>query len=193
MNRQCSFVFFALSLCVLRADDSAPSSANLSVSASVQSASTVPSVSGKTLEVVDGGYVKLGFNVLASYKYVAPAFDPVATPNATPPSGEEQIPNDIKKLDGKKAMVAGFMLPVKMENGLVKEFLLVKDQMMCCYGAIPQMNEWIVVKMPKEGVKPVMDVPVSFYGQIHVKEMYENGYMTGLYLLDGEKMGQPQS
>jgi len=145
----------------------------------------------RTPEQVDG-YMKLGFDRLASYKFTPPSFDPAADPKATPPSGEEQIPADVKNWSGKKAIVTGFMLPVKMEKGLVTEFLLVKDPMMCCYGMVPNMNEWVVVRM-KQGVKPLMDVPISFYGQLKVGAMFENGYLTGIYLLEGEKMGEVQN
>jgi hypothetical protein len=62
---------------------------------------------------------------------------------------------------------------------------------MCCYGTVPNMNEWIVVKM-KNGVRPLMDVPVSFYGKLQVGAMFENGYPTGIYLLEGERMGAVQ-
>jgi hypothetical protein len=140
---------------------------------------------------VDEGYLRLGFDKLASYKFIPPAFDPVADPKAVPPSGNEQIPVTVKSWSGRKAIVTGFMLPVKMDGGLVTEFLLVKDPMLCCYGVMPNMNEWVVVKMVKgAGVKPMMDVPISFYGELKVGAMYENGYMTGVYLLEGEKMGE---
>src|SRR3954466_16129159 len=90
---------------------------------------------------VEQGYLRLGFDRLASFKFTPPPFDATADPKATPPSGEEQIPATVKAWSGKKAIVTGFMLPVKMDNGLVTEFLLVKDAMMCCYGAVPNMNE----------------------------------------------------
>lgn len=139
----------------------------------------------------DNGYLRLGFDKLASYKFVPPAYDPTADPKATPPSGDEQIPASVKSWSGKKAIVTGFMLPVKMDGGLVTEFLLVKDPMLCCYGVMPNMNEWVVVRMNKgAAVKPTMDVPLSFYGELKVGAMYENGYMTGVYLLEGEKMGE---
>jgi len=80
------------------------------------------------------------------------------------------------------------MLPTKMDKGLVKEFLLVKDAMMCCYGAMPKVNEWIVVKMNGAGVKPLMDLPITFEGKLRVGEMFENGYLTGVYLLEGDQM-----
>lgn len=135
------------------------------------------------------GYLRLGFDRLGGYKFVAPPFDPAADPKAPPPTGEEQIPAEVKAWNGRKAIVTGFMLPTKMANGLVTEFLLVKDPMMCCYGVVPNMNEWVVVHMPK-GVKPLMDVPISFYGELKVGAMFDNGYMTGVYLLEGEKMGE---
>jgi hypothetical protein len=138
----------------------------------------------------DNGYLRLGFDKLASYKFIPPAFDPTTDPKAVPPTGDEQIPAGVKSWSGKKAIVTGFMLPVKMDGGLVTEFLLVKDPMLCCYGVMPNMNEWVVVHMAKgAGVKPLMDVPISFYGELKVGAMYENGYMTGVYLLEGEKMG----
>jgi len=141
---------------------------------------------------VDQGYLVLGFDQLASYTFTPPPFNPDADPKTPPAGGEEQIPAKVKAWDGKKAMVTGFMLPVKLDNGLVTEFLLVKDAMMCCYGAVPNMNEWVVVKMAK-GVRPLMDVPISFYGQLKVGAMFENGYMTGIYALDGERMGEVKS
>jgi hypothetical protein len=135
----------------------------------------------------EDGYLKLGFDRLAAYKFVAPTYDPASkVPQA---SGEEQIPAGVKSWSGHKAIVTGFMLPVKMDAGLVTEFLLVKDPMMCCYGVVPNMNEWVVVRMVKGGVRPLMDVPISFYGELKVGPMFENGYMTGIYLLEGEKMG----
>ena len=137
---------------------------------------------------VENGYLKLGFEQLASYPFVPPAFDPQADPKAKLPTGEEQIPANVKGWSGKKAVITGFMVPVKMDIGLVTEFLLMRNQMACCYGVVPSMNEWIVVKM-KKGVAPMMDVPVAFYGELKVGAMFENGYMTGLYELDGEKMG----
>jgi len=134
------------------------------------------------------GYEKVGFDKLASFNFVAPGDGVAPADGKTPPkSGDEQIPERIKAFDKKKVAVTGFMLPVKMDNGLVKEFLLVKDPMMCCYGVMPKVNEWIVVKMTGAGVKPLMDLPISFEGTLKVGEMYEGGYLTGIYLLEGDR------
>ena len=137
-----------------------------------------------------GGYERVGFDKLASYPYNPPAYDAAAPDPKPAPKPDNQIPERIRQYHGKKVAVTGFMLPVKMDGGLVKEFLLVKDPMLCCYGIMPKLNEWVVVKMLGPGVKPLMDVPITFEGRLKVGEMYENGYLTGLYLLEGERMAE---
>ena len=64
---------------------------------------------------------------------------------------------------------------------------------MCCYGTVPKINEWVSVKMAGGGVKPVMDQAVTLYGKLHVGEMRENGYLIGIYSLDGDKMAAPEA
>jgi hypothetical protein len=157
------------------------------VVASSGPASPAPAAPKDPLEE-ENGYVKLGFDRLASYTFKVPAFDPAANPGLEPPTGEEQIPSWLKDLSGRKVRLTGFMLPLKMEKGKVTEFLLLSDPMMCCYGAVPDMNQWVVVRFTN-GVRPIQDVPLDFYGQLQVGAMFENGYMTGIYSLEGEKMG----
>ncbi len=133
------------------------------------------------------GYEKVGFDRLASFNFNPPADDAAAANQA---KSNEQIPGKIKALDERKVAVTGFMLPVKMDGGLVKEFLLVKDPMLCCYGVMPKVNEWVVVKMTGKGVPALMDVPITFEGKLKVGMMMENGYLTGIYLLEGEKQAE---
>ena len=98
---------------------------------------------------LENGYLKLGFDQLASF-FSPPAFDAAA--KKTPlPTGEEQIPAAVKEWNGKKADVTGFMVPVKMEKGLATEFLVMRNTIACCYGCMPDMTEWVIVKMKKGG------------------------------------------
>jgi hypothetical protein len=138
---------------------------------------------------LDGAYLKLGFDRLSGYKFVAPEYDPVANPKAIPPTGEEQIPPEVKGWSGKKAVVTGFMLPTKLDSGKAVEFLLMANQMACCYGTVPNMNDWVIVKIPK-GVPIIQDVPISFRGRFTVSATFESGYMTGIYELEAEGPGQ---
>lgn len=138
---------------------------------------------------VDHGYLVLGFDRLASYKFVAPEGDPSADPKTPPATGESQIPAAVKSWNGSKAEVTGFMLPTKLENGRATEFLLMANQLACCYGVIPDMNEWVIVRMP-QGTPVVQDVPISFYGTFRVGAIFENNYLTGIYELDADHGGQ---
>ena len=139
-------------------------------------------------------FTVVGFEKLSGYPFEAPD-DLLAPPSnqvaqATART-EAQIPKEIKALDRRRVSLQGFMLPLKVENGSVTEFLIMKDQSMCCFGAVPKINEWVSVKMTGTGVKPFMDRPVTFYGTLHVGEMRENGYLVGIYSMDGEKMSEP--
>ena len=158
-------------------------------SAGDKAGKTEPAVQPALKQVFNGdGFLVVGFDQLASFEFTPPNNDSTG-PGSQPAvkTGASQIPDRIKALNEKKVMVTGFMLPIKMEQGLVKEFLLVKDPMMCCYGIMPKINEWVVVKMMGSGVPPLMDVPIGFEGKLSVGELYDNGYLTGLYLLEGEK------
>jgi hypothetical protein len=134
-------------------------------------------------------FVEIGFDKLASYTFNVP--DGVVPTNQIGKS-EEQIPKEVKAFDQSNVALKGFMLPLKVDNGLVTEMLIMKDQSMCCYGSIPRINDWVSVKM-KTGVKSIMDQPVTLYGKLRVGEMLENGYLVGIYELQGEKMDEPKN
>ncbi len=129
------------------------------------------------------------FDKLASFQYDIPD-GPVDT-NAIGSAPSSKIPESVRSLDDKFVSLRGFMLPLKVEKGLVTELLIMRDQSMCCYGTVPRINEWVSVKMVGEGVKPVMDQAVTLFGKLKVGEMYENGYLVGIYAMDGERMAGP--
>jgi hypothetical protein len=104
-----------------------------------------------------------------------------------------QIPETVKAFNQKKIALRGFMLPLKVEGGLVTEMLIMKDQSMCCYGTTPRINDWVSVKMRNKGVRPMMDLPVTLRGTLRVGEMRENGYLVGIYSMEGEAMDAPEA
>jgi hypothetical protein len=130
------------------------------------------------------GCLKLGFDRLSAFKFVIPSYDPVADAK-DPPTGDGQIPAQVKAWSGRDAIITGFMLPTKLENGKATEFLIMANQMACCFGTVPNMNEWVIVRMPR-GTDVIQDVPISFYGKLRVGAMFENGYMTGIYEMDAQ-------
>jgi hypothetical protein len=145
-------------------------------------------VAGRALSSKDGHLV-VGFDVLSSYKYEMPD-DPLATNQVA--ETKDQIPREIRALDKSKIALRGFMLPLKVQSGLVTELLIMRDQTMCCYGAVPKINEWVSVKLTGGGVKPIMDQPIQMFGTLRVGEIRENGYLVGIYHMDGDRMLGPE-
>ncbi len=128
------------------------------------------------------GALVLNFDRLAGYLVKQPTVYR-ATPET--PIVVPEIPASLRAINGRQAVVSGFMLPLKLEGGRTTEFLLMRDQSLCCFGRVPMLNEWIYVRMPK-GTETAKDVPVSFRGKLSVGEQLDDGYLIGIYLLEAE-------
>ncbi len=134
------------------------------------------------------GHIELSFAKLANYQYIYPDPD---DPNQL----GEQIPKSVRRLDKKKIVIQGFMLPVTLdkESRRVKEFLLLKDQNACCFGVWPGLNEWIHVILPEgETVEHIADIPITVFGELLVGEYFEKEVLLGIYRLNFEKLIGPR-
>jgi hypothetical protein len=140
-------------------------------------------------------YLTANFDTLASFGFeisdelLGPVTNNIA---AVVAKTDAMIPKSVHALNNQSVAIKGFMLPLKVESGLVTELLIMRDQSMCCYGVTPKINEWVSVKMKDKGVKAVMDQPVTLFGMLRVGEARENGYLVGIYRLEGEKMEAPE-
>lgn len=143
-------------------------------------------------KLLTNGFLQVSFDWLASFDYEIPPEESVKT---VPENTEDasQIPQKIRNLDEKEIALKGFMLPLKMEKGRVTEFLIMRDQSMCCYGTIPKINEWVSVKMKEKGAKPVMEQIVTMFGKLRVGEIREDGYLVGIYEMEGYRMDGPKN
>jgi hypothetical protein len=126
----------------------------------------------------------VGFDLLAGYDYEGNA----AALGLDGSSEASAIPEPIRALDGRHVAIKGFMLPLRLQGGLVTELLLMRDQSLCCFGVIPRMNDWVGVTMAAPGVRALMDQPVIIYGRLHVGEIYDNGLLTRIYHMEGEEL-----
>ena len=139
--------------------------------------------------------VPVGFDTLSSFPFAVNdgmmdgKSDP--DPQATSLKIAGLIPPRVRAFDGKVVALTGFMLPLKFKHRLVTDFLLLKNQNACCYGTVPKINEWVPVHMTGEGVQQRMDQPVTIQGSLHVGEVRENGFLVGIYRLEGERMTGP--
>ena len=158
---------------------------------------TVPEESStESQELIRSGdrdYLSVGFDRLASYEFEVTddLLEAKGEPEELARKSNSMIPETVRKLNQSPVALKGYMLPLKVEDGQVTEFLLMRDQSMCCFGAVPKINEWVSVKTVGSGVKPIMDQPVTIFGRLHVGEIRENGYLVGIYRMDGEKLAGP--
>ena len=152
---------------------------------------TTTAAKTEPVKMIDGEYAEVTFDKLAGFDYEVPdeEYDPDKKPD--PAKQPDQIPGAIKAFNKKRVALKGFMLPLKVEDGHITEMLIMRDQSMCCYGTVPKINEWVSVKMTGKGVKPIMDQAVTVYGRLRVGEIRENGYLVGIYEMDGEKLMGP--
>ena len=157
----------------------------------VASAQTPPATAVPTTEIDGRPALVLGFEVLAAFPYElpdAPTEAPTPAKSAIPAPRKSQIPPNVQAFDGRRVTVTGYMIPLALDDGRAKQFVLVRNLMSCCYGVPPNLNEFVLVTMTTEGVRPVMDAPVTLVGKLKVGETYEDNYLVGIYQLDGEKL-----
>jgi hypothetical protein len=100
----------------------------------------------------------------------------------------KQIPTSVKAMNKSAVALTGFMLPVKWSEGLVTDFMLLPNQMGCCYGRMPRLNEIIIVNTSGKGVKLLKDIPVCVLGRFHVGAIRNNNYLVGIYQMDCERV-----
>jgi hypothetical protein len=166
----------------------------LTLSLATAAALETPAAAGTAREtvkvMVDGQEVfRLGFDKLSAFRYTIVDAGTGASPSEIEQARKkDQVPDWIRVYHNQRVSLTGYLMPLQMENGLSKKFVLMKDINTCCYGATPNMNDYVVVVMRGAGVRPLQDVPVELVGLLRVEEKYENGYVTSLYQLDGEKL-----
>ena len=82
----------------------------------------------------------------------------------------QRVPKKLRKISNTKVAIEGFMIPTIVdENNELKEFLLLPDQMSCCFGQAPEANGWIVVSA-EQGAEVMMDRIIRITGELTSKK-----------------------
>lgn len=161
---------------------------NVAGGTNVSAPSLSPAAMAALLERPDpteDGFIKPGFDKLSAFKYDVYEVYSETNSGRAPLRSDDVIPPEIKAYDGKRVMVSGYVLPLRTRRGVVTEFLLLRDQGTCCFGARAQINHFMRVNFPA-GIKPVDPVAWTVRGKLRVGEVYVQGYLTGIYNLDAE-------
>ena len=139
-------------------------------------------------------YQSLTFNMLTSYPFREPNWAKMEDPAYIASLKlDEQISPQIQAMNGKKVEIQGFMLPLDMPDGNLRTFMLLKDQMACCYGNIPRLNEWVYVRVPeKKKINIHQDVLITSLGTLRVGAKFEGEVLTGIYHLDLDEIQTDQ-
>ena len=102
-----------------------------------------------------------------------------------------RVPEKVRQKNELSVAIEGFMIPTIVdENNKVKEFLLLPDQMSCCFGQSPEANGWVVVSAPN-GVEVLMDEVIRATGSLSVEERWDEEFFVGLYHLVCDEVTGP--
>jgi len=104
------------------------------------------------------------------------------------PFKEELLTPAVKKLDGKKVRIRGYILPSFQQTG-IKQFVLVRDNMECCFGPGAALHDCIVVEMASGATTDYTVRPVTVEGKFSVKQLTDpDGKTLAIYRLDGKSV-----
>ena len=137
---------------------------------------------------IEDGYLHLPFDVLSGFKYdTYEVLDEVHGGRPLTKS-DDVIPSHIKAYDGRKVLVEGFIMPLRLRKGLVTEFLLFRDQAACCFGDKAKMNHYMRVKVTDKGFEPGSAMTYKVRGTLAVGEIYVQDYLTGIYQMTADRV-----
>ena len=147
---------------------------------------SIPTASAKRT----GAYQSVNFETLGSFDIREPDWEKLEDPAYIATLNlDEDIPPQIKALSGEKIEIEGFMLPLVGEDDNLQSFVLLENQLACCFGAIPLLNEWIYVEVPKrKRIRSQQDELILLYGTLRVGAEFEDGMLNGIYHLELDRL-----
>ena len=106
------------------------------------------------------------------------------------PFTKDLLTDKVKKLDGKPVRIRGYILPSFQQSG-IKQFVLVRDNLECCFGPGAAIFDAILVEMTGGATTDFSVRPVSVEGTFTVKELLgPDGKHLAIYHLDGKAVKQ---
>jgi hypothetical protein len=136
---------------------------------------------------IENGLIRLGWDKLSGFKYEIYEYYPEGHAGRPLLKSDDVIPAGMKSYDGKRVLLSGFMLPLRTSKGRVTEFLFLRDQGTCCFGARAQINHFIRVKYTP-GIQVEDNVLWQVTGPLRVGEIHVQGYLTGIYQLEADSV-----
>jgi len=96
------------------------------------------------------------------------------------------LPSRVTSLEGTPIRIRGYILPSFQQTGLT-QFVLVRDNMECCFGPGALLHDCVVVRMKPGKTASFSIRPVAVTGTFRVDELRgPDGRHLAIYALDGE-------
>ena len=103
------------------------------------------------------------------------------------PFQRELLTAKVKELDGKWIKIRGYILPSFQDTG-IKQFVLVRDNLECCFGPGAALHDCILVEMLDDATATFTVRPVTVVGKFAVKEVVNGeGKTLAIYHLDARE------
>ena len=99
-----------------------------------------------------------------------------------------EISANIKALNGRKVSVQGYIKPLKQDDSGVRDFLLMRNHALCCQTNIPQINEWVHVRMTGRSIPFIHERQFTVRGVLQVGESLGEGNVVSIYRLTGDEI-----
>ena len=103
------------------------------------------------------------------------------------PFRREMLSDAIEALDGRHFRIRGFILPTAQKRG-IKQFVLVRDNQECCFGAGAALFDCILVEMQEGQTAEYSIRPVAVSGTFAIREFVVDGRHMAIYHIDGESV-----
>ena len=130
---------------------------------------TDPEKRKKHVAPKDGGVYEIQIKDLGNFEYDA--------------DKGGNIPEDVKKLNGARIRVRGFMIPLDQADN-ISHFSLVPSLFACCFGQPPQIQHQIVVHTPKGKAVGYYPDEIVCEGTLKVEEKKDDGYIVSVFEMD---------
>ena len=104
------------------------------------------------------------------------------------PFERKMLTEGIEKLVGMPIRIRGYILPSFQQKG-IKQFVLVRDNMECCFGPGAALYDCILVEMVGDATTEFSVRPVTVEGVFTIKELKgPDGKHLAIYHLDGKSV-----
>ena len=101
------------------------------------------------------------------------------------PFKRDMLTKEIVALEGQLVRIRGYMLPSFQQSG-IKKFVLVRDNMECCYGPGAALYDCVIIEMQGSASAEFTVRPMAVEGVFKVREFKgPDGKHLAIYHIDG--------